>query len=254
MNSIKEDWNSTAMAYELFNNSSDSYSYNIEWPCIQRMLPSIEGKTILDLGCGTGIFTFLFEEYNPAELLAIDLSDEMLNIAKEKALKKNSIAQFLQGDVSEAASYPAKEFDFIFSSTTTHYIANLNKLFENIHNCLKTGGTCIISIIHPVYSAMYPIEHGNEFPTDDEWTVRYLDQRKRTYIQPWIEYNDEFENQLSSSYHHTFSDYVNAIINAGLKIEEIQEPLPPEEWKTTSFERYDSFITTPTYMIIKLSK
>lgn len=37
MKSIKEDWNDTAVAYELFNNSPDSYSYNIEWKCIQNM-------------------------------------------------------------------------------------------------------------------------------------------------------------------------------------------------------------------------
>ena len=37
MKSIKEDWNDTAVAYELFNNSPDSYSYNIEWECIQNM-------------------------------------------------------------------------------------------------------------------------------------------------------------------------------------------------------------------------
>ena len=90
----------------------------------------------------------------------------------------------------------------IFSSTTSHYIKNLK----------------ILSIIHLVYSAMYPIEHGDRLPEDDEWQVRYLDKAKRSYIQPWIEYNDEYENQLSKSYHYTFSDYMNAIINAGLKV------------------------------------
>lgn len=60
--------------------------------------------------------------------------------------------------------------------------------------------------------------------------------------------------QLSSSYHYTFSDYVNAILKSGLKIQEIREPLPPQAWEATSFGRYDNYIETPTYMVLKLSK
>ena len=73
-------------------------------------------------------------------------------------------------------------------------------------------------------------------------------------MNPWIEYNDNFENQLSRSYHYTFSDYINAILRAGLRIQEIREPLPPELWKSTSFGRYDNYIETPTYMLFKLTK
>lgn len=51
-----------------------------------------------------------------------------------------------------------------------------------------------------------------------------------------------------------FSDYINAILRAGLKIQEIREPMPPELWKATAFGRYDNYIETPTYMIFKLSK
>lgn len=253
MKSIKEDWNNTAIAYELFNNASDSYSYNIEWKCIKDMLPELNGKSVLDLGCGTGIFTFLLEQYNPKKIVGIDLSEEMLGIAQKKAKENKSKAEFILGDAAKVFDYVPSEFDFVFSSTTTHYIENLEMLFENINKCLKIDGTCILSVINPVYSAMYPIEHGDEFPTDDEWNVRYLDRRKRAYIQPWIEYNDAFENQLSRSYHYTFGDYVNAIIKSGLTLEEIKEPMPPEEWKENAFDRYDNFIETPTYMIMKIT-
>lgn len=254
MKNIKEDWNNTATAYELFNNSPDSYSYNIEWKCIKNMLPELKGKSVLDLGCGTGIFTFLFEQYDPEKIVGIDLSDEMLNIAEKKAKESKSKAEFILGDATNVFDYVQSEFDLVFSSTTTHYIENLETLFANIYKCLKIGGTCILSVINPVYSAMYPIEHENEFPTDDEWNVRYLDRSKRAYIQPWIEYNDDFENQLSTSYHYTFGDYINAIIKSGLIVEEIKEPMPPEEWKENAFGRYDSFIETPTYMIMKITK
>lgn len=254
LNTVKSEWNSMAAAYEQFNTSPDSYSYTIEWPCIQELLPDLRGKSILDFGCGTGIFTFLLEQYDPSRIIGIDLSEEMIKIAVNKGKNKKSSAQFILGDAGKLANYFDEPFDLVFSSTTTHYLASLDAVFENISRVLKEGGVCILSVIHPVYSAQYPIEHGDTFPNEDEWVVRYLDQRKRAYIQPWIEYNDQFENQLSRSYHYIMSDYVNAILRAGLKIQALREPMPPEVWKTTAFGRYDNYIETPTYMIFKLSK
>ena len=254
LNTVKAEWNSAAAAYELFNNSPDSYSYTIEWPCIQELLPDLCGKSVLDFGCGTGIFTFLLEKYYPSKTVGIDLSEEMLKIAVSKAKEKKSHAQFILGDAEKLASYFDETFDFVFSSTTTHFLSDLDGLFKNVNLVLKEGGTAVISVIHPVYSAQYPIEHGDRFPDDDEWTVRYLDKRRRAYIQPWIEYNDNFENRLSRSYHYTFGDYVNAILKSGLKIEEIREPLPPKAWEVSAFGRYDSYIETPTFLIYKLSK
>jgi len=108
--------------------------------------------------------------------------------------------------------------------------------------------------MHQVYTAQYPVDKNGEFPSDDDWSVRYLDKSKRAYVQPWIEYNDNIENFLSMSYHHTVGDYFNAIINAGFKIENVEEPFPPESWKQNYYGRYNSFIETPSYMILKLSK
>lgn len=254
MKSIRDDWNSMAAAYESFNTSEDSYGYNIEWPCIQEMLPELAGKSVLDVGCGTGIFTFLFESFQPKELVGIDLSPKMLEIAEAKAAERGVQAEFLLGDVAEIGACTDCKFDFVFSSTTTHYLADLGRFFSGLSACLKEDGCCILSVIHPVYSAGYPLEHGDAFPEDDEWQVRYLDQHMRAYIQPWIEYNDNCENHLSVSYHHIFSDYINAAVRAGLSIQEIREPMPPESWKEKFPGRYESFIETPTYMIMKLAK
>ncbi len=255
MNDIKIDWNSMAKAYEEFNNAEDSYSFNIEWPCIKELLPDLNGKSVVDLGCGTGIFTFLLEKSDSSKLIGIDLSEEMLQIARDKAAASNSKSEFVLHDAATCCEVIEEPVDFIFSSTTSHYIENLGQLFENVAKSLKVGGECIFSIIHPVYSAMYPVEHADgSFPEDEEWNVRYLDKSMRAYIQPWLEYNDAYENRLSKSYHHTMSDYMNAIVGAGLSIEKVCEPMAPEEWKETQPYRYEGFLETPVYMIIKMRK
>lgn len=253
-NEIEKNWDEMSKAYESFTEAEESYSYTIEWPCIKKILPNLQGKRILDLGCGTGRFDFLFEKENPISILGLDISEEMLDIAKEKAANRNSKVEFIKGDISNFNTYIDERFDFIFSSTVLHYISDLKGLFNNIYNALNEKGSCIVSVMNPVYTAQYPIDKNGKFPSDDEWIVRYLDKSKRAYIQPWIEYNDKIKDFLSTSYHHTFGDYLNAIISAGLKLERVEEPYPPERWKQNSYGRYNAFIETPSYMILKLSK
>jgi len=252
MNAFEQNWNKMAEAYERFTVGENSYSYRIEWPCIQEMLPDLEGKSVIDLGCGTGRFTFWLEDRKPSKIVGIDLAEDMLKLAETKAKELKSKAIFYKGDISR--HFTDEKFDFVFSSTVSHFIVNLDDLFSNIHTMLHPGGLCVLSVMNPVYTAQYPTSNGETFPNDDDWTVRYLDKRQRSYVQPWIEYNDEIDDFLSFSYHHTFSDYVNSMIRCGFDILEVQEPLPPEEWKTRFFRRYDAFIKTPSYLIVKCKR
>lgn len=252
MNGIEHSWDRMAAAYEDFTESEHSYSYTIEWPCIKDMLPDLKHKSVLDLGCGTGRFTFLLEELQPRKVTGVDISQNMLDIARQKAALKHSKAEFIKEDISRLNT--DQKYDFVFSSTVTHYIKDLDSLFTKIFAMLNERCFCIMSVMNPVYTAQYPISNGDAFPGDDEWAVRYLDKRERSYIQPWIEYDDEIEDYLSSSSHHTFSDYINAIVKAGFSIVEIQEPGPPERWKEEQPSRFNAFIETPSFMMLKMLK
>ena len=254
MSTFEENRDAMAKAYEAFTEDEDSYSYQIEWPCIQTLLPDLKNTSILDLGCGTGRYGFLFEGRQPGSILGIDISEKMLEIGRGKAKAQNSIVEFQKGDINRPENIADAGFDFIFSSAAFHSLPDLSKAFRSIHRLLKNEGTCIVSVMHPVYTAQYPIAHNGVFPEDEDWNVRYLDKSLRAYVQPWVEYNEEIDNYLSTSYHHTVSDYINAIIRAGLTVQRVEEPAPPKEWKEKFPGRYKAYIETPSFMIFKLKK
>ncbi len=245
---ITINWNKMANAYEDFTNSPNSYSNRIEWPAIKLLIPNLENKAIIDLGCGTGRFTFLLEDYHPKKIIGMDISSEMIDMARMFGKDKKSTIEFIQNDIEDLSCIEDESIDFVFSSTTFHYLKDLKRIMQEIKRILKPGGLFILSVIHPVYSAQYPIIN------DEEWKVKYLNKELRAYIQPWIEYNNEIENYLSFSYHHTMSDYINNIIEAELMIKSLSEPLPPEDWKASSLSRYNGYMNTPTYAIFEIKK
>ena len=56
----------------------------IEIPIMKTMLPDLKGKRILDLGCGSGGMSKYFIENGANYVLALDISQNMINEAKEK--------------------------------------------------------------------------------------------------------------------------------------------------------------------------
>ena len=58
-------------------------------------------KKIVDLGCGTGIFSFGAKIANAKEVIGIDIDEKSINIAKKYAQENNTDIQFIVKDVKE---------------------------------------------------------------------------------------------------------------------------------------------------------
>ena len=92
-------------------------------------------KTILDLGCGTGICGELFS--TKANILdGVDLSEKMIEAAQKKSIYNNLYI----ADISEFLIDKENIYDIIFSSDVLIYIGNLLELFQRIKSALKNNG------------------------------------------------------------------------------------------------------------------
>jgi putative methylase len=61
----------------------------------------IQDKKVIDLGCGTGIFSFGAKYVNAKEVIGIDIDEESIKIAKNYAEKNNEDIQFIIKDVKD---------------------------------------------------------------------------------------------------------------------------------------------------------
>ncbi|MGH8430161.1 MAG: class I SAM-dependent methyltransferase, partial [Solimonas sp.] len=69
--------------YSKLPRSVDGLDAAPEWPALQAMLPALEGRHVIDLGCGFGWFCRLAREAGAAHVLGLDVSENMLARARE---------------------------------------------------------------------------------------------------------------------------------------------------------------------------
>jgi ubiquinone/menaquinone biosynthesis C-methylase UbiE len=114
---------------------------------LQGLSPE-DNLKILDIGCGTGNYTDLFQRVTQAkhyQIYGIEPSEGMISKAREK----NSHILFKQA-TAENIPFEGKFFDFAFMTDVIHHIPDICKMFAEIYRILKPGGkVCIATQSHP---------------------------------------------------------------------------------------------------------
>ncbi|XP_042275015.1 phosphoethanolamine methyltransferase isoform X2 [Thunnus maccoyii] len=103
------------------------------------------GQKVLDVGCGIGGGDFYMAKSFGVEVLGLDLSENMVDIAMERAItEKLPSVQFEVADATKR-TFPEGSFDVIYSRDTILHIADKLALFKRFHSWLKPGGQLLIS-------------------------------------------------------------------------------------------------------------
>lgn len=103
-------------------------------------------SSVLDLGCGSGIFATLAAK-RAASVVAIDGSEQMLNLARESALRqKISNIRFIEGRLEDIPSIVPESVDLIVCSSVFEYISDQSVFLKACRDCLNPSGFLLISV------------------------------------------------------------------------------------------------------------
>ena len=121
---------------------------------------------ILDIGAGTGLFAALMlEKFPAAELTLLDISENMLAIARERFSNRKNV-RYVVNDYSR--SELGGKYDIICSALSIHHLTNEDKprLFNKIYAALNPGGIFVNADQAdgetPYFRQQY-LEYWNEF-------------------------------------------------------------------------------------------
>ena len=104
-------------------------------------------ELVLDLGCGTGNITLPLSRRG-FDMIGLDLSCEMLNIAREKAYDAGENILFLNQDMADFELYGTVDA-IVCALDGVNYLtdpSDLKRLFRLADNYLNPGGVMVIDI------------------------------------------------------------------------------------------------------------
>ncbi|RLQ89878.1 class I SAM-dependent methyltransferase [Planomicrobium sp. Y74] len=113
------------------------------------LIPISETDTVLDFGAGTGYFTIPAAKAVAANVYALDMDAEMLEVIKTKALHaevQNIIPVHTDGS---DIPVPDESIDLVIASLVLHEIQPLNRTLTQIKNVLKDGGHLVCIELEP---------------------------------------------------------------------------------------------------------
>ena len=217
----------------------------LEIPVMKRLLDNLNGKSIIDLGCGNGGMSRYFIESGAQKVLAIDISINML----EEAKSINNLSAITYKNIAlENLDSIDEKFDIAYSSLAFHYIEDYNKLIKDIYNLLNDDGILLFSQEHPIVTA--PIL------TKDSAKYTEIENKRYYYLS---DYNNNSKREklwndtIVKKYHRNFSTTINTLINQGFEILEIYESQATKE-AIEIVDKYKYQLDRPYFLFVKARK
>ncbi|OIO06111.1 MAG: SAM-dependent methyltransferase, partial [Desulfovibrionaceae bacterium CG1_02_65_16] len=181
----------------------------LEQPALWSLLPErFDGLRVLDLGCGFGDFARAARARGAREVLALDVSANMLARAAE--LTRDDAIRYAHMSIEQFKADGAS-FDLAASSLALHYVEQYAEAVARVAKSLAPGGLFVFSVEHPICTAL----------PSQQW-VR--DAEGNALHWPVDGYRDEGPRSTKwfgdgvIKYHRTIETYVNALLDCGLRL------------------------------------
>lgn len=174
-----------------------------------RLLGSVEGTRILDLGSGTGRNAVALA-HQGAKVIAVDPSAELLAAARERCEVADVRVELHQAELAELAFLRSDSIDAAISVMALASVDDLARVFRQVHRVLKPEAPLVLSVPHPAFAMIDPAG------ADPLRVVRaYDDAAPRTW---------ELDGRDVTDYPRTFSDLFTTLQRANFRLDQVIEP------------------------------
>ncbi len=227
-------WNQNAENWTTLSRMGcDNYRNRINSPAFFSVLPPLDGKRGLDIGCGEGYNTRLLSEAG-AQMTGIDIASVFINHAREFEQNNPARIDYLEASAVELP-YENESFDFATAFMSLMDAPDHNKILSEAYRVVRPGGFFQFSISHPCFAT-------------PQWNWILDDEGKRKalvcgdYFKPltgeieeWIfsATPDDLKEKLPRfkipRFTRTLSSWLNLILATGFTLERFVEPTADDE-------------------------
>lgn len=111
-----------------------------------RIMGSLEGKRVLDVGCGDGLNSVMLATMG-ARVTGVDISAKTIELARRRA-EENGVADRIDFICSpiETADLPARSFDIVWGDSVLHHVLDeLESTLDHLEGVLKPDGLFVFA-------------------------------------------------------------------------------------------------------------
>ena len=230
------------IAFDAYRKLAKSYAEKVdtkphnaylEMPTVLSLLPDINEKKVLDVGCGTGRYTEWLLN-NGAEVVGFDASPHMLEYAKKRVGDR---AELILHDLNKPLIFLENDsFDLILATLVLDYIEDWKPVLREFKRVLRKDGCLVFSVGHPT------IDFIKDFGMKDYWNIEMTE----------IWWTGFGERVLMPGYRRPLQAITESLHETGFLIERLVESRPTIEYKEADPEGYEDVAWRPSFICIKV--
>lgn len=137
-------------AYDRWSTTYDTQvnpTRDLDALALRSLIPSLAGKLVVEIGCGTGKNTGWLAP-QCAALIGLDFSTGMLRAAQRKVRRDNIL--FVQADIRDPLPVRAGSADIVLINLVLEHIQALDPVLAGAARIMRPGAALIVSEYHPI--------------------------------------------------------------------------------------------------------
>ena len=132
-----------------------SYGADIPREDALKLLGSVEGKRILDLGCGNGHNAIALARQG-AKVIGVDESSDQVAAARAACEREGVRVELHHAPLAELAFLRADTIDGAVSSFGLASVEDVDRVFRQVHRVLRPEMAFVVSLPHPAFAVVDP--------------------------------------------------------------------------------------------------
>ena len=197
----------------------------------------LRGLRVLDVACGQGRMSRELARRG-GHVVGVDVSQELLAIARASEDAAALGVRYLFADVSSADALASSRFDVVVANYGLTDIDDLPGALATVSRVLDAGGPFVFSILHPCFPG-WDDDAPSSWPAEGGYHAEGW----------WQAANTGFRGRVGAN-HRTLSTYVNQLVAHGLRVDAMVEPWPGAGWEA----RKPGAAPVPVHLVVRSVK
>ncbi len=228
---------------ENFTDGADEEYVEQIIPLAIDQLREVGATRVLDLGVGDGQVSRAARESLEGDVRFVGVDPAMLQL--RTASERGGIDLLLRAEAKELPFGPST-FDAVMACLVFEHVVEFETAISEVSRVLEPGGSFLFFLNHPILQTP-----GSGFIDDVELGEQYW--RIGPYLVEDLSFEEVSKDVFIPFVHRPISRYVNALAKAGMWIDHMAEPVPPEGFLDKAWE-YRAAKDFPRLLFIRAKK